>query len=126
MGKTLAEKILSQKSGTDARTGDIVIAKVDLAFVQDTTGPLTIRQFLQSGIKNVADPAKTVLFFDHAAPSPGSALSNDHIFLRKFAEESGVNLSDVGEGVCHQRVVESLAKPGDVIVGADSHTVVID
>ena len=44
MGKTLSEKILSEKSGTDARTGDIVIAPVDLAFVQDTTGPLTIRQ----------------------------------------------------------------------------------
>jgi 3-isopropylmalate/(R)-2-methylmalate dehydratase large subunit len=123
MGKTLAEKILSQKSGTDARAGDIVIAKVDLAFVQDTTGPLTIRQFLESGIKTVLHPSKTVLFFDHAAPSPASALSNDHLFLRQFAEKTGVNLSDVGEGVCHQRVSESLAKPGDVIVGADSHTV---
>jgi len=122
MGKTIAEKILSRKSGTDARAGDIVIAKVDLVFVQDTTGPLTIRQFVESGLP-VADPARTVLFFDHAAPSPSSALSNDHMFLRQFAEKSGVNLSDVGEGVCHQRVAESLARPGDVIVGADSHTV---
>jgi 3-isopropylmalate/(R)-2-methylmalate dehydratase large subunit len=123
MGKTLAEKILSLKSGTDARAGDIVIAKVDLAFVQDTTGPLTVRQFLESGIKNVFDPSRIVLFFDHAAPSPGAALSNDHMFLRQFAEKTGVKVSDVGEGVCHQRVAESLAKPGDVIVGSDSHTV---
>ena len=123
MGKTLAEKILSQKAGVDAHAGDIVISGVDLVFVQDTTGPLTIRQFQQSGIQKVANPTKTVLFFDHAAPSPGSALSNDHIFLRQFAEQTGVDLSDVGEGVCHQRVVESLAKPGDVIVGSDSHTV---
>ncbi|MBN1188212.1 MAG: 3-isopropylmalate dehydratase large subunit [Dehalococcoidales bacterium] len=122
MGKTIAEKILSRKSGTDARAGDIVIAGVDLVFVQDTTGPLTIRQFQESGLQ-VADKEKTVLFFDHAAPSPGFALSNDHMFLRQFAEQSGVNLSDVGEGVCHQRVAETLAKPGDVIVGADSHTV---
>ena len=70
MGKTLAEKILSQKSGVDARAGDIVIAKVDLVFVQDTTGPLTIRQFLESGIKKPAQPDKTILFMDHAAPSP--------------------------------------------------------
>ena len=42
MGKTLAEKILSQKSGSDAKAGDIVIAKVDLVFAQDTTGPLTV------------------------------------------------------------------------------------
>ena len=123
MGKTLAEKILSLKSGTDASTGDIVIAKVDLVFVQDTTGPLTVRQFLDSGIKNPAQPDKTILFMDHAAPSPQSALSNDHMFLRQFAAQSGVKLSDVGEGVCHQIVAESYAKPGDVIVGADSHTV---
>jgi 3-isopropylmalate/(R)-2-methylmalate dehydratase large subunit len=122
MGKTLAEKILTQKSGIDARAGDIVISKVDLVFVQDTTGPLTVRQIQKAGIK-VAKPDKTVIFFDHAAPSPGAALSNDHMLLRQFAEQTGVRLSDVGEGVCHQRVVESLAKPGDVIVGADSHTV---
>jgi 3-isopropylmalate/(R)-2-methylmalate dehydratase large subunit len=123
MGRTLAEKILSLKSGTDARTGDIVISKVDLVFVQDTTGPLTVRQFLDSGIPKPAQPGKTILFMDHAAPSPQSALSNDHMFLRQFAEKSGVKLSDVGEGVCHQIVAESYAKPGDVIVGADSHTV---
>ncbi|HSW57406.1 MAG TPA: 3-isopropylmalate dehydratase large subunit [Dehalococcoidales bacterium] len=123
MGKTLAEKILTLKSGTDARTGDIVISKVDLVFVQDTTGPLTVRQFMESGIKSPAQPGKTILFIDHAAPSPQSALSNDHAFLRQFAEKSGVKLSDAGEGVCHQIVAESYAKPGDVIVGADSHTV---
>jgi 3-isopropylmalate/(R)-2-methylmalate dehydratase large subunit len=123
MAKTLAEKILSQKSGLDAHAGDIVIAQVDLVFVQDTTGPLTIRQFLDSGIKNPAQPDKTILFIDHAVPSPQSALSNDQIFLRQFAKQSGVKLSDVGEGVCHQIVAESYAKPGDVIVGADSHTV---
>jgi 3-isopropylmalate/(R)-2-methylmalate dehydratase large subunit len=123
MGRTLAEKILSQKSGTDACAGDIVIAKVDLAFVQDTTGPLTLRQFQQSGIKQIADPERVVVFIDHAAPSPGQALSNDHIFLRQFASETRVRLSDAGEGICHQIVAESFAKPGDVIVGADSHTV---
>ena len=123
MGKTIAEKILSRKSGTDARTGDIVISAVDLVFVQDTTGPLTVRQFLQSGIKQPANREKTILFMDHAAPSPQSALSNDHMFLRQFARQTGVKLSDVGEGVCHQIVAESYARPGDVIVGADSHTV---
>lgn len=123
MGKTIAEKILSQKSGADARAGDIVIAQVDLVFVQDTTGPLTVRQFQQSGIARVANPEKTVLFIDHAAPSPSSALSNDHIFLRQFAAQTGVRLSEAGDGVCHQIVAELLAKPGDVVVGADSHTV---
>ena len=123
MGKTLAEKILSQKSGSDARSGNIVVAEVDLVFVQDTTGPLTVKQFQASGVKRLANPQKTALFLDHAAPSPSYELSNDHRFLRRFAQQTGCFISEVGEGVCHQLVVESLAKPGDVIVGADSHTV---
>ncbi|HTY81389.1 MAG TPA: 3-isopropylmalate dehydratase large subunit [Dehalococcoidales bacterium] len=122
MPKTLAEKILSEKSGTDAKAGDIVIAKVDLAFVQDTTGPLTVRQFMESGAA-LSKPERTVLFIDHAAPSPNAALSNDHIFLRDFAKKTGCIISEPGEGVCHQRVQEDYARPGDVIVGADSHTV---
>jgi 3-isopropylmalate/(R)-2-methylmalate dehydratase large subunit len=123
MGKTLAEKILSEKSGTDAKAGDIVIAKVDLAFVQDTTGPLTVRQFQSSGMVKLANAKKTVLFIDHAAPSPNANLSNDHITLRTFAEKSGCILSEAGDGVCHQIVQEMYARPGDVVVGADSHTV---
>ncbi len=123
MGKTLAEKILSEKSGSNARTGDIVIAQVDLVFVQDTTGPLTLRQFQASGFKSLAKQPKTVLFIDHAVPSPNQALSNDHLLLRRFARETGAIMSDIGEGVCHQLVGESLARPGDVVVGSDSHTV---
>ncbi len=123
MKQTLAEKILSAKSGGEARAGDIVIAPVDLAFVQDTTGPLTVRQFQASGFSHLANPPRTVLFMDHAAPSPSSNLSNDHRLLRDFARQTGGIVSDVGSGVCHQLVIESWARPGDVIIGADSHTV---
>jgi 3-isopropylmalate/(R)-2-methylmalate dehydratase large subunit len=123
VAKTLSEKILSDKSGSDARAGDIVIARVDLAFAQDTTGPLTVRQFRASGFKSLSSSLKAVLFLDHAAPSPNRELSDDHNLLRSFALETGCLLFDVGEGICHQIVAESLAKPGDLIVGADSHTV---
>jgi 3-isopropylmalate/(R)-2-methylmalate dehydratase large subunit len=122
MGKTLAEKILSVKSGTDAKAGQIVIAKVDLAFLQDTTGPLTVRQFRAAGFTKLA-VKKAALFLDHAAPSPTYELSNDHLLLREFAAQTGAMLSDVGDGVCHQRVAELLAGPGDLVVGSDSHTV---
>ena len=122
MGKTLAEKILSNKSQTDVRAGDIAVARVDLAFAQDTTGPLTINEF-ESSFDSLADKDRTVLFLDHAAPSPNCQLSTDHILLRNFAKKTGCLLSDVGEGICHQIVAESLARPGDVIIGADSHTV---
>ncbi|MBU2535520.1 MAG: 3-isopropylmalate dehydratase large subunit [Chloroflexi bacterium] len=123
MGKTLAEKILSVKSGNDARAGDIVIAQVDLVFIQDTTGPLTVRRFRESGLKKLARPDRTAVFIDHAVPSPTHTLSNDHLVLRRFAGETGAMISDIGEGVCHQLVAESLARPGDIIVASDSHTV---
>jgi 3-isopropylmalate/(R)-2-methylmalate dehydratase large subunit len=123
MGKTLAEKILSAKSNTGARSGGLVVVNVDLAFVQDSTGPLTVRQFYELGIGTLKQPQRTVVFIDHSAPSPAKELSNDHIFLRQFVREKGAVLSEVGEGVCHQRVAESWANPGDIIVGSDSHTV---
>ncbi|MDI6814738.1 MAG: 3-isopropylmalate dehydratase large subunit [Dehalococcoidales bacterium] len=123
MGKTIAEKILSQKSESDVWSGDIVIAKVDLVFAQDITGPLTVRQFQASGFERLANQQKTALFFDHAAPSPNQELSIDHMLLRRFAQQTGCLTSNVGDGICHQIVVESLAKPGDIIIGADSHTV---
>ena len=123
MGKTLAEKILTARSGNNAGAGDIVIARVDLVFIQDTTGPLTVRQFQKSGLKKLAKPERTAVFIDHAVPSPTHTLSNDHLVLRRFAGETGAMLSDIGEGVCHQLVAESLARPGDVIVASDSHTV---
>lgn len=123
MGKTLAEKILSQKAGVDARSGDIIICGVDLVFVQDTTGPLTLRTFLDGGFKKLAHPERTIIFLDHAAPSPSAPLANDHIFLRQFASSYGSNVSGVGDGICHQLVAERFAIPGEVIIGADSHTV---
>ncbi len=121
MGKTLAEKILSEKSGQDARAGDIVVARVDVAAFQDGTGPLGVRQ-LQKMRMEKAEAPRSILFIDHAAPSPRRELSNDHMLMREFCRKTGATLSEVGEGVIHQRLVESYAKPGDVVIGADSHT----
>lgn len=123
MGKTLAEKILTAKSDTEAHAGNIVVVPLDLVFVQDSTGPLTLRQFIETNLNTIHNPARTILFLDHSAPSPAKELSNDHMFLRGFAKEKSVVLSDIGQGVCHQLVAESWANPGDIIVGADSHTV---
>jgi 3-isopropylmalate/(R)-2-methylmalate dehydratase large subunit len=121
MGKTLAEKILSEKSGQDACAGDIVIARVDVAAFQDGTGPLGVRQLQRMHLEQVKAP-KSLFFIDHAAPSPRKELSNDHMLLREFSRKTGAILSEIGEGVIHQRLVESFARPGDVVIGADSHT----
>jgi len=110
VGKTISELILSAKSGSDVHAGDIVVAQVDLAFVQDTTGPLTVRQFRAAKFKKTAESLKAALFLDHAAPSQSREMSNDHILLREFAEQTRP-AQRVGDGVCHQIVAESLAKP---------------
>jgi len=99
-----------------------VISPVDWVFVQDTTGPLTVRQFY-SLEKGLGRPERVLVFLDHAAPSPSAQLANDHIFLREFADRYGARLHEVGEGICHQLMAEDYASPGEVIVGADSHTV---
>ena len=122
---TIAEKIISEHAGKKSkalRAGDIVIAKVDVCLGQDGTSPLAIRQFRELGMKKLAHPEKIVLFIDHAAPSPRIELSNDHRLMRSFCKEMNCNLSDVGEGVCHQIINEKYINPGDILVGADSHT----
>ena len=122
MGMTLAEKILSEHVGKEIRAGEIAVVKVDLAYTQDGTGPLAVRKIQEMGFDKVYNPQRTIFFFDHASPSPRFELSNDHVFLRDFAQKTGSQVSDVGFGISHQVVAESFVRPGDVVVGADSHT----
>lgn len=121
-GKTLVEKILSAASGVDASAGDIVIAEVDVILAQDGTGPLVVSQWEKLGAGTVAKPDRTIFFLDHAAPSPRRELSNAHMIIREFAAKTGAQLSDVAQGISHQRVAEDYTEPGFVVVGADSHT----
>ncbi len=121
MGLTLAEKILSAAARQDARSNEIVIVDVDVIAVQDGTGPLAIEKAKELGGK-LAKPDKTILFIDHAAPSPRAELSNAHKEMRAYAKTSGAVLSDINQGIIHQRLIESFVSPMDVVVGADSHT----
>jgi len=122
MGKTIAERIIGEHSGKDVKAGEFVVANVDVTAVQDGTGPLTIQEIQKIGLEQAKNPERTILFIDHAAPSPRKELSNAHKILRDFAKKTGAVLSEVGEGVCHQRLVEDYVNPGDILVGADSHT----
>lgn len=122
MTSTLAEKIISSHAGRTVGAGEIVVAEIDVAAVQDGTGPLAVEQLQELDMLRAFNPAKTVLFIDHAAPSPRKELANAHMALREFAAETGAVLSDINEGVCHQRLVESFVSPGDIVIGADSHT----
>ena len=122
MGQTLAEKIISEHAGKKVKAGELVIAKVDVCAVQDGTGPLTVQEFKKLGKDKLNNPSRTILFIDHASPSPRKELSNTHTVLRNFSKEYGAVLSDIGAGVCHQRLVETFVNPGEILVGADSHT----
>lgn len=122
MGQTLAEKIISKHANKEVKAGELVIASVDVCAVQDGTGPLTVQEFKKIGKTKLNNPARTILFIDHAAPSPRKELSNTHMVLREFAKEYGAILSDVGMGVCHQRLIEDYVNPGEILIGADSHT----
>ena len=123
LGQTVAERILSTKSGHDVKAGDLVICPVDLAYVQDGTGPLTFRQMEKMGIAGAANPSRSIVFIDHASPPPRKELAADHVYMREFAAKTGMVLRDIGEGVCHQVAVEWYVRPWDVVIGADSHTV---
>ena len=122
MGQTIAEKIISKHAGHVVNAGELCIAKVDVAAVQDGTGPLMVQEFKKLGKSKPANPERCILFIDHASPSPRKELSNTHMVLREFAKETGAVLSETGCGVCHQRLVESFVNPGEILVGADSHT----
>ena len=122
MAQTLAEKIISAHCGREVKDGDIVVTDVDVCLLQDGTGPLAVRSWRELGFGKVVHPEKTVLFLDHACPSPRKELSNDHKLLREFAEQNGCVLSDIGDGVCHQVICERFVSPGNILVGSDSHT----
>lgn len=123
MGKTIAEKILSLKSGLDARANDIVVADLDFVMGQDGTSPLAIQAFQEMEAQKVFDPAKIAMVIDHSSPSPLQGVSELHYQMRQFASQQGIFLYDIGEGVCHQLVPEQgHVVSGDLVIGADSHT----
>ncbi len=123
MGKTIAEKILSNKSHQNARANDIVIADLDFMMGQDGTSPLAIRAFEEMQAKQVFDPERVAMVIDHSAPSPLAGVSELHKQMREFAETQGIHLYDIGDGVCHQLLPEKgHVVPGDLVIGADSHT----
>ena len=122
MKKTISEKIIGRHAGTDVKAGDIVVVDVDVVMAQDGTGPLAVSQIKKMGFSKVKNPSRSIFFLDHAAPSPRKELSNSHRVLREFSKDTGAVLSDVGKGICHQILVESYTCPGDIVIGADSHT----
>ncbi len=123
MGKTMAEKIFERKVGKPVQPGEIVVAPVDWAMGQDGTTPLAIQSFEEMEGKGVFNPERIIFVIDHNAPSPLESVSRLHDLMRSFAKRFGIKIFEVGEGVCHELMMSrGLVVPGDLVVGADSHT----
>jgi 3-isopropylmalate/(R)-2-methylmalate dehydratase large subunit len=126
MSMTITEKILALHSGRKrVAPGDLIEARVDLALAHDVTGPIAIRMFHDTGAGQVFDRNKVVLVADHFVPNKDIASAEQVRVLREFAREQQLkHYFEGGEaGVCHVLLPEKgLVAPGQVIIGADSHT----
>ena len=123
-GRTIAEKILAAKSGTEARAGDTVICTVDAALGTDASGPMAIDYFRQMGGDAVKDPARLVFALDHYAPPPTQKAAGHLKTVREFCAAQNIAVHEIGEGIGHQLILETgRARPGALVVGADSHAV---
>jgi 3-isopropylmalate/(R)-2-methylmalate dehydratase large subunit len=121
-GKTMSEKILSARSGRDARAGDIVVADLDLTYSHDGNRPLAMELLSSMGTNRVWDPSKYILFLDHH-PSPNAVSAAAHSRLRRFASEQGCPLYEMGDGISHVVLPErGHIAPGDLVIGSDSHS----
>ena len=122
--KTISEKILSAKSGRDVRAGDIVVCDVDLVIGTDASSPMAIDYFTRMGGDSVFDPTRVMFSFDHYAPPASPKTAAFHDAVRQFAHRYGATLLEVGQGISHQVAAEQgWVHPGDLVIGADSHTV---
>jgi len=125
-GMTLAEKILAHKLGVPkVSAGELVEVPVDLTLANDITGPLAIKVFESTCINKVFDPEKIALVMDHFTPNKDIKSAEQVRICREFAKKYGIKHYYEG-GVCgieHALLPElGLVVPGDVVIGADSHT----
>ena len=122
---TLVEKILA--AHTDKKKvspGEFINVRVDLILANDITAPIAIREFQRIGVDRVFDPKKVVMVPDHFVPNKDIASAEQAKLMREFCYEQGVIYFEVGQmGIEHVLLPEQgLVLPGDVVIGADSHT----
>ena len=126
MGMTITEKILAAHAGVESvHPGELIQADVDIALANDITLPLALEPFREAGGTRVFDPEKVVVVLDHFSPAKDIDSAMNMAEARAFARDTGiVHFYDVGAmGIEHVLLPEEgLVVPGDLVVGADSHT----
>lgn len=126
MGMTITEKILAAHSGLmGVEPGMLIDAKVDVAMGHDVTAPIAVAEFRKTGARKVFDRNRIVLVADHFTPNKDIAAAHNCKVMREFAREHRItHFYEGGEaGICHALLPEQgIVVPGDLVVGADSHT----
>ncbi len=124
MGYTLIEKIIKKNAGLEEITpGQIVTVNVDRVMIHDIFIPFVADKFQEMGFKELWDPDKVVLIYDHLVPT--SAVEDVRHFQigDAFVEKYGLTHVHRRDGICHQLMTEAgYAKPGNIVFGTDSHT----
>ena len=126
MGMTMTQKILAKHTGKDCvKAGELIEVRLDLVLGNDITAPVAITEFDKAGLTQVFDPEKIAIVLDHSTPCKDIKSAQLCAQAREFAGRFGItHFYDVGSmGVEHALIPEKgLAAPGEVIIGADSHT----
>jgi len=125
MGQTITEKIFSEHVGREVKAGEIVECELDMIIGNDITTPISIKAFRESGAKRLAKPDNFAIVLDHFIPAKDIASANQAKISREFAYEHDLKhfFDEKDMGIEHALLPEKgLVVPGDVIIGADSHT----
>ena len=122
MGFSLAMKILKNHLlRGELKTNEEVAIKIDQTLTQDSTGTMAYLQLEAMDIENVATE-NSVAYIDHNILQAGFENADDHEFIKSAANKFGITFSKAGGGICHQVNLEQFAKPGNTLLGSDSHT----
>jgi len=124
-GSTLAEKILAAHSGREkVSPGEFLNVTVDLVLANDVTAPIAIKEFGRIGVPRVFDPERVVMVADHFVPNKDIPSAEQAKMMREFAREQQLVYFEAGKGGIEHVLLpeQGLVVPGDVVVGADSHT----
>ena len=122
MGYTIAEKILSEKSGMEAKAGQLVVADIDVIMAHDSLGPMALEALAEIGEFAIPHPERICFMADHLVPPPARNHAHLQKQMRDFAKQWGIRQYRSGEGICHQLLVEKEVRPGQLVIGTDSHT----
>lgn len=125
MGQTITEKIFSEHAGREVYAGEIIRVNIDMVIGNDITTPISIKAFEDSGAESLANPDAFSIVLDHFIPAKDIASANQARISRDFAKKHNLKnyFDEKDMGIEHALLPEKgLVSPGDVIIGADSHT----